>query len=104
MNDAICLRDDFASRFLLKYHTRELLKSFDCLCTLGVLAVFLDLDAADIECRHAWIRRHLLAKSSTWQTEASRISSDFILMRWRQLGSAQWYSKAAGDAPENKDT
>ena len=67
---------------------------------VGSTGGFLDLDTADIECR----RRRLPAKSSTWQTEASRISSDFILMRWRQLGSAQWYSKAAGDAPENKDT
>jgi hypothetical protein len=52
----------------------------------------LDIDIADIECRHAWVRRHAAAKSSTWSADCAAISSDFLVMRWRQLLRENWFN------------
>jgi hypothetical protein len=68
--DPPCLRDELATAIIRVYPTVERLCSGDCLAILACLAVMLDLDTADVECRHAWVRRHLLAKSFTWFSES----------------------------------
>ena len=88
--DPPCLRCSFTRSFLKKYCSISKLTSQDSILTLVLLAATLQLDTADIECRHAWIRRHLIAKSTTWSAEVSRISSDFLLMRYRQLVRTHW--------------
>jgi hypothetical protein len=66
ITDPACLKDSLTLALLRKYGTSESLCSQPCIAVLTCLAVLLELDTADVECRHAWIRRHMVAKSATW--------------------------------------
>ncbi len=101
-NTPRCMRDKFTNRFLSMFPSVAALCSDDCAMTLAIIAISLRLDISRIECRHAWVRRVMLARSSTHGAQFGRASSDFVMMRCRQTGSklGRDIASAAADSVE----
>jgi hypothetical protein len=83
--DPACMYDEFAAAFFAIFRTRDDLMGASCRMLLYILLVILRFDTARIECRHAFIRRLLLASSTTWSAILQTLSADFMLMRGREL-------------------
>lgn len=75
--------DRFASKFLLQFRTREDLLSQECRAILFSIGRRAKIDISTIECRHASLRRFILARSSTYQLDVPQLASDFMLLRAR---------------------
>ena len=100
INDPPCLKEPFTEMFTSTFPTVTDITSTVAIGILACIATALPIDIADIECRHAWIRRQLQARSATWAAEKSRLSADFLLMQWRGLSQNHWGSKTTKAEPE----
>ena len=71
-----------------------------CKVVLLVLARMLRLDISRLECRNAFLRRCIRARSQTNAEMIRRASADFVLMRQRVEEKAGWAT--AGGAPQQR--
>ena len=82
--DPECLLDPFSKLFLSKW--RNKLLEQDCHAVLLQLALLLEVDISQTECRHASIRRLLNIRNQTWCTKFADLSGSWLLSRYSKLG------------------
>ena len=74
-----CLVDNvFGLQFFLVFATVAALCSPGCLVVPVVIAIPTRCDTGRMECRHAAIRRILLAKSGTWAAHIAHLSANYM--------------------------
>ena len=89
-----CVKDPFAYAFFALFSTEDQLKSGRCRAILVALALLARLCISRIECRNAFIRRLLSARTTTWFQELANVSSDWVLMRQRLIELTSRYLPA----------
>lgn len=77
--------DLFTIDYRRLFPTEQDLRSDKCRAVLCLIALFWRFETSRIECRHAWLRRLLLAKSATWSHDFGNASADWVLARDRIL-------------------
>ena len=77
--------DSFTEALIELFPSVAEIKTGECMLTLYTIAIAHYLTMSRIECRHAAIRRSLLAKNSTHTGGFMSTSSDWILMRQRKI-------------------
>lgn len=84
-----CVLDPFALDFRRRFPTREALLGEEARAELGTIGVLIKTDTADIETRHATLRRVHLRAIQTWRKSLTQCSGDYFLLRhrhWRTGG------------------
>ena len=95
-SDPKCMLDQSFRDFRARFSTKPQLASDECRSTLMAIGFLLKLCISRIECRHASIRRLLLLKGSTWLGDLAHASSDFLMMRSRNIeGTTSSFRRAA---------
>ena len=74
----LCMRDAFAHEFLNRYPTSKDMTSKKALHQLHAIALLADVDISSIECRHAAVRRILMARSTSKQVGIEVLSADYL--------------------------
>ncbi len=90
LNDARCLKDPFTLSFLSVWCSAPLPTSAACVAELFALAALLKFDICEVECRHAFVRRHLVSRTQAPGESMLGASSAFVLCRQRILENAGW--------------
>jgi hypothetical protein len=81
-NTPACMRDDWSKRFLTEYDNPL---SEEALASLTLIAMMAKMDIAQIECRHASIRRWLHSRIQTHTMDFSDLSGAFMSQQVRTL-------------------
>ncbi|CAE7348781.1 unnamed protein product [Symbiodinium microadriaticum] len=82
-----CQLDSLSEWFVTAFPTAKDLQSDLCRSMVHTIAACVSVDVAEIECRHAQVRKLLNAKSTTWDSMLETLSADFLV---RQVAKAQF--------------
>ncbi|CAE7432435.1 unnamed protein product [Symbiodinium sp. CCMP2592] len=74
----LCMRDAFTHEFLQRYPKSARMTSKKALHQLHGIALLADVDISTIECRHAAVRRILMARSTSKQVGVEVLSADYL--------------------------
>ena len=82
-----CQLDSLSEWFVATFPKAKDLRSDICRAMVHTIAACVSVDVAEIECRHAQVRKLLTAKSTTWDSLLETLSADFLV---RQVAKAQF--------------
>ena len=84
LNEPQCTWCEFTKQFFARFNTAARLCSDEARALLVAMAIFVRVEITRIECRHAQLRKMVMA-SATWKPLLEEISAKFVMLRSRVL-------------------